>query len=102
MSEQKATITIEIEDDGSGEIKTIVTIGGELNLRGASFAIANLKKSVIKAFEAPEILVDAAVESAKMLTEQKQPTRECAIDKLYELLERLHAQKEAGKDGNEA
>ena len=70
----KATITIEIVDDGADEIKTIVAVVGELNLEVASLAIANLKKSVIRSFKVPKILVDAAVEAVEMGTEQKQTT----------------------------
>lgn len=100
MSEHKATITIEVVDVEEGTLSTTVTLDGEINLKGASFAIANLRAVIAREMCIPVDILDAGIGAAKRTIEQEIP--KSARDKLYELLEALHEQKEERKDGNEA
>ena len=100
MSEHKATITIEVVDAEEGTFSTTVTLDGEINLKGATVAIATLRAVIARNLCIPEDILAAGIEAAKRTIERAR--HENARDKLYELLEALHAQKEAGKDGNEA
>ena len=98
----EATILIELREEDDDGLRCKVSLDGAFSPHMAGVAVAQVQGALQTAMELPEALMDVLIKAAKMEMQQRKQKPSSPRDKLYELLEALHEQKENANDERQA